>query len=388
MATTVRSAITQAIAESREQILAFLDKLVRCNSYSHNKSGVDEMGRLVAREMPRCFSHQVITNTSLGNHHIYSHANGDARPIVLSGHLDTLCPEDKTFNALTQRGDTLVGPGVNDMKGGDVALIWALKILQAVDRLDDLPLVCILSGDEELGSPTSRPLFQAMRDKASLGLVFECGGPAGTVVTTRKGIVRCRLHITGAPSHFGNLAGPKVSAVQELANKVLAIEALNRPDKSVVANAGKVQGGLAANAVAEQASMDFEFRFWDPELETGLRETVNRICNSITVAGCKTRLEQLSYRPPMQPSPAAMGLFRMIVALAAELGQTIVEEKRGGVSDACFLSHAGIPTIDGLGPLGDKDFTKEEYIVTETLFQRIELAANLLLTLKETGLPN
>jgi len=359
---------------------------VACNSFSHNKRGVDEVGRMVAEEMPRCFAHEVVKTERLGDHHLYTHKGPGGLPIVLAGHLDTLCPEDPSFNCVVEQGEKLIGPGVNDMKGGDVVILWTLKALEQCGLLAQLPLVCIFNGDEELGSPTSHHLFSGMRGKASAAFVFENGAPHGTVVVGRKGISRYQLHITGGCGHFGNLKGPKASAVQELANKVLAVEALNRADKGLVANVGRVEGGLAANAVAERAMMDFEFRYWDESVEGELRGTMEELAGKATVPGCALRLERLSYRPPMQPTAEAMRLVGLIQELSAAQGQSVVPEKRGGVSDANWLAYAGIPTVDGLGPLGDGDFTRDEYIITETLFQRIELTANLLLAVKDKGL--
>lgn len=378
--------IRQIIKTHRPKILALLRQLVVCNSYVHNKTGVDAVGMIVTREMPAFFSHRVVKNNTFGDHHIFSHIIRGTSPIVLAGHLDTLCPADKFFDRLIRRGDRLVGPGVNDMKGGIVVIIWALKILEECGLLSRQSIVCIFNSDEEVGSPTSRGLFFAMRGKAQAALVFECGGTAGTVVTARKGVTRYRLHIEGRPAHFGNLKGPKVSAVQEAAHKTIAIEALNRSDKSVVSNVGRIVGGLAANAVPEKACMDFEIRYWDARIGEEAIQNIKQICSRPTVPGCVLKLEQLSARAPMQPTPHSMRLFRRIQEVGAALGQKIVAEKRGGVSDACSLSQAGIPTIDGLGPLGDGDFTRNEFIVTETLFQRIELAVHLILSLSERGI--
>lgn len=379
-----RMAIHDFVEDNKERILLFLEELVNCNSFTYNKRGVDAVGEKVAREMPSCFLHERIPNPSTGDQHIFTHVQPGKQPIILASHLDTLCPEDSVFRCLTVQGDKLIGPGVNDMKGGDVTLVWALKALETCCDISNSSIVCIFNGDEEIGSPTSSKLFTDMKDKARAALVFECGGPNGTVVTTRRGLRRHRLHITGQPNHFGNLKGAKVSAVQELAAKILAVEALNRPDKAVVLNVGRVEGGLASNIVAERATMDFEVRFWEESEDEKMLNIIEKMALIPTVPGYDIKLELLSYRPPMKPTPASMNLFKKIVSLGSKLGQDIKEEKRGGVSDACWLSYVGVPTIDGLGPLGDKDCTPEEYIITETLFQRIELATNLLLALEET----
>ncbi len=373
--------IIAAIRKNRERILALLRGLVECNSYVHNKAGVERVAEMILREMPRGFEHERIPSAQFADHHRLSHVRGASSPVVLAGHLDTLCPPESPFRHMAEQGEKILGPGTCDMKGGLVVLIWALKTLELCGLLDDLSVVCLFNTDEEVGSPTSAPLFTALRDKASHALVFEAGGPEGTVVTTRKGVARYRLDIEGKAAHFGCLKGAKCSAIEDLAHKVLAIESLNAPDGSLVANVGKVEGGLAANAVAERANMDFETRYWTADVEARAADAVRKIVSHPAVPGCRLNLNRLSHRPPLQPSPESRALFERICAVAKTLGQNIVEEKRGGVSDANWLAHAGIPTIDGLGPIGDGDFTDQEYILKESLFQRIELTAHVLLSL-------
>lgn len=367
------------IHTNRDATLNLLADLVNINSFSHNPDGVNRVGERVRQAMPARFQHTFETNEAGVHHHTFTHVADGSKPMVLAGHIDTLCPENAAFNRMVDEGEVLRGPGVNDMKGGDVVLIQALKTLEQAGELDALPLICIFNGDEELGSPTSHQVFTALRGRAAAALVFECGGPADTVVTTRKGVARYRMRIQGQANHFGNLKEAKVSAVEELAHKITAVEAMNRPDASVVANVGRVEGGLAANAVAEDAIMDFEARYWDPDLEPEVLHQIEKLAAKCHVPGCHAHLKRLSYRPPMRPGAKAMKMFEHIVARGRTLSMNIIEEKRGGVSDACWLAHVGIPVIDGLGPLGDDDFTTREYIRRETLFSRIELTANLLL---------
>ncbi|MGI6088067.1 MAG: M20/M25/M40 family metallo-hydrolase [Kiritimatiellia bacterium] len=380
-----RPHIAEIIQTNQKAILSLLEEMVNINSFSHNPAGINQVGELVREAMPPGFKHSCVTNDAGVNHHIFTKSgDGRDRPaIVLAGHLDTLCPPDPAFDRLREEGDILRGPGVNDMKGGDVVLIWALKTLHLCGALEQMPITCIFNGDEELGSPTSYKLFTDMRG-AGPALVFECGGPADTVVTTRKGVARYRMRLTGKPNHFGNLQEPKISAIEELAHKILAVEAMNRTDNSIVTNVGRIDGGLAANAVAAAASMDFEVRYWDPALEQKIIRDIEQLAKNHRVPILGATLERLSYRPPMRPDADAMRLFDLIVERGRALGMRITEEKRGGVSDACWLAHAGVTVIDGLGPLGDHDFTPNEYIRKDTLFSRTELAANLLLDLQET----
>lgn len=375
--------IHESVNIHRKDILVFLEDMVNINSYSHNKQGVDKVGKLVRSAMPEYFKCDVDSQPEYGDNYIYRNSSGDGKTLLLGGHIDTLCPENPVFNKLVDYGDTLVGPGVNDMKGGISVLVWSLRILDEIGLLKNIPVSCIINGDEELGSPTSTRLFRSMKNEAELAIIFECGGPDCTVVTTRKGNYRKIMDITGIPNHFGNLKEQKVSAVEELAHRILQVESFNRPDGSLAANAGKIWGGLARNAVAEKAGMDFEIRFWNKH---DAEETLKQFEESIKtpyVQGCKIELSDMPHRPPMTTSPMSMKLFDLIVDTGNKLGQMIIEEKRGGFSDGNSLTNVGIPTIDGLGPIGDKDFTPDEYIIKETLFERIELVTNLIIRIFE-----
>ncbi|MHC4871137.1 MAG: M20/M25/M40 family metallo-hydrolase [Planctomycetota bacterium] len=367
----------------RNAILDCLKKLVDCSSYSHNHQGIFEAGKIAASYMPKCFSEEVIESDTTGPHRIFRHKASAKNPIILAGHIDTLCPYEKDFSSLEDKGDTLCGPGVNDMKGGDTVMIWALRILENMGKLSDLPFTCILNGDEEIGSPDSSRLFKAEQDKAKAALVFECGGPEGTLVTTRKGIHKKRVCITGKAAQFGNLKEKKVSAIEELAYKVTKIESLNESEKDIAANVGKISGGIAANKVAEYAEFDFEYRSWDPQTLSETETVIDNILKTSKVENCTCTTQNLSHRPPMVPTADSLKIFNKAVAIGRDMGENIIEEKRGGVSDACWLSHVGIPTVDGLGPLGDGDFTRDEYIIKDTLFSRIELTVRLLLEISE-----
>lgn len=173
--------------------------------------------------------------------------------------------------------------------------------------------------------------------------------------------------------------GPKRSAILEAAHRVVELESLNSPGTGLTVSVGKVAGGLASNVVAEQARLEFEIRFWE---DAGLRQTLRRVKTDIAspkVPGCRSTLVPLKYRPPLPANRGTERMFRLIRHAGRLLGQEIREEHRRGGSDANWLSRAGIPSIDGLGPLGDLDCTEKEFIITETLFDRIGLTARILL---------
>ncbi len=386
MRSQIDSEIKQLISQSRNDILALLRTMVECNSFSHNKAGNDRMQEIVQEQMPEGYSLKVHKNENLGDNYVYAYSGKATQPVVLHGHVDTLCPEDPEFCTIYERENKLYGPGVNDMKGGLCVLIWSLKILKELDLFPEMSFMCIFNTDEELGSSVSKDLFRYLnRENAKCGLKFECGELENTVVTTRKGISRYRLDIAGRDAHFGNLKERKVSAIDELGHQIRFIEDLNKnPD--IAANVGKVSGGLAANKVAESASMEFEVRCWEPETLQTTIEHIEKSLKSPNVAGCTMNLTRLSYRPPWKPDPASRKLFKLIRETAEDMGQRIVEEKRGGMSDSNWVASSGTPALDGLGPLGQGDFTRNEFIITQSLFDRIELVTRLLVKLGNTEL--
>lgn len=379
---THHDAVGQFVRDHRDAARDLLERTVAQNSYTTYIEGVNAVGAMMLDAMPGGFEHACVPDDRFGDHHILTRLREGKPRVVLAGHLDTLCPDDPNFNRVYEKGDRLLGPGVMDMKGGDVVLIFALRALEAAGLLDELSVTVIFNSDEEFGSPSSHPLFKAMEGKADFALVFEASGPTGTLVTTRRGVWRNRLHIEGVEHHFGCLKDRKVSALEEAAHKTLLIEALNDDPTGggrLGANVGRIEGGLAANKVGHRATLDFETRCWDPDLhEAAIADLGARIVEP-HVEGCRIELENLSYRPPMRLRDAHRWYYDIAAGVATALGQPMTEESRGGVSDACWLSHVGIPTLDGFGPLGDCDFTPDEYLITESLYDRIELTAHVLL---------
>jgi len=369
---------------NRETIIANLGALVGINTFSRNKAGNDRIQRAIEGHMPPGYTLDVHPQAEVGDNYVYTYHCPGLRPIALHGHVDTLCPEDPTFNRADQRGERIYGPGIHDMRGGLLTLIWSLRTLEHLGLLERMSFIVIFNADEEIGSNSSKGLFLGLAEKdARLAIKFECAALDNTLVTTRKGIARFVLTAHGRAAHFGNLKERKVSAVEEVGEKIRLIESFNRPDGEVAANVGRIGGGLAGNVVAEEAFMEFELRFWDRELMDRTLAEVRRMVLTPSVAGVRLDLEETSNIPPWRPDAESRRLFDLACEVAREMGQTIVEEKRGGISDANWVASAGVPAIDGFGPLGQGDCTRDEFIVLTSLFDRIEMTVRFLLRLHE-----
>jgi len=297
--------------------------------------------------------------------------------VALLGHTDTVFAIGASAERPFRRdGDRCFGPGVADMKGG---LVLAAHALETFARRPGAfaELRLLVCADEEVRLRAPAVCTEAR--KADAALVFECGRANGDVVSARKGAVWRTLEVTGRPAHAGADTARGRSAVTALAHEVLRIEGLaaGRPDMTSVITT--VAGGDAANTVPGQACGTIDIRSSDPsDLEYAEAELVRPSPYE------DVSLEILD-RGTWPPMPRAGWLAEAALRHAAELGLTVGEELSGGVSDGCWTGAEGIPTIDGLGPVGGSDHTPDEWIEIATLERRIELTVRLVETITGAG---
>ncbi len=371
--------------ENREKMFALLRDLVTIQSGSMNKEGVDRVGRVIERSLADLpLLCRRIRQDDLGDHLLFSTlaakhgANRAGKNILLCGHMDTVFPQDTDFTSYLEDEDRAYGPGVIDMKGGLVVIIFALKALHAQGLLADLPIMVLFNSDEEIGSPSSTPLLQELATDACCGLVTECGGLQGEVVTGRRGKRGYHLEVHGRAGHAAFAGKNKASAIIEIARKILAMEALNDPETGLVVNVGTVQGGIGPNTVAEHAVAEIDTRYCS---ETSGRE-LGRMLKSITtknsINGISASLQVTHDRPLMEAGVANKKLFSLFAKQAEKIGIPLCEEFRAGVSDANTLAGEGVPVLDGLGPIGEYDHSEREYMLKSSLVQRSRLLASTL----------
>jgi glutamate carboxypeptidase len=374
-----RKAILSFVDAHAADQLQFVIDLCNENSYTYNKKGADKVAAMILDELKGILPKRTILKQTLtGNHHILRNRSS-SNAIYLLGHMDTVFPPDHPFQRCRREGALLIGPGTGDMKGGIAVLVYALKALESVDMLDTLDLVLILSADEEIGSTTSRRIFLEARKRAAACLVAECGGLKGEIVVSRNGKLGARIDCTGRNRHVGMGARGKASAVLELAHRIIALESLNHTLAGGSVNVGKVEGGLGPCTVPGKASCLFDVRWTEPAHGEMLLDEIERMVATPLQNGCESSLTVLNSRPAMPMSEATEGLFKILQTIGSSLGQNIAPEHRGGTSDANFFGAAGIPVLDGLGPVAQKDHTSEEYIDIESLRTRTALLALFLM---------
>ncbi len=378
-------AITSYINDHKSEMFGLLEELICIQSGSRNKQGIDRVGKRIALEMEAMdFTCEFQKETEYGDHLIARSpdsgpdTNNDKKQILITGHMDTVFPFDTPFNDYKEDETRCFGPGVADMKGGLVVGIFALKALCHAGLIHKNAITFIFNSDEEIGSPSSRKLIREEAQKIDLAYVLEAGGLSGEIVSGRKGNMSICLEVEGEAGHAAFAGKNKASAILELAHKTIAIEHLNDPEKGISANVGTIEGGLGPNTIAQHAKAAVDFRYLTMGEDERLKTKINKIVAGQTIPGTRSKMTINSSRPSMPQTRANTELFNKIKAIGDELGIHVAAELRQGVSDANIIAKEGIPVIDGLGPIGAKDHSEDEYIQKSSMQERSILFGNIL----------
>ncbi len=378
--------IIDYVDSRHEEIIACLKSLIDEKAGSENADAVNRVGAIFCEEFSELgFEVTKITdNGSFGDHLLFTNHEED-KSVILAGHMDTTFTSYEHLPEFHIEGEHCIGPGTGDMLGGLVVFLYATKCLQAIGLLDSLPLTIFINSDEERGSPTSRPVFEQLAEKATHVMISESGGSKNEIVIGRRGKLSFDIQVSGVEGHAGNLVGTKASAVEEVAHTILGIEGLNSRWEGTDLNAGKVRGGIAGNTVAQSAVLSSDIRYSHGAHEAEIRQAINAIVAEEKVAGCVSTLKMTSERPLWEASKnsaAQKYLVKVIEEAALELKQPFGTEIRKGTSDANFFGAAGVSVIDGMGPIGFLDHSDKEYIILDSLFERIKLCTLTLLKLE------
>ena len=229
-ALTYTPAIKSFLEANEKSMFKCLEGLVLIQSGSHNKKGVDTALKHIQGAFEGMdISTEVVKHSQLGNHLVVRSTCPTAASgqILIVGHMDTVFPVDTDFNWYKTDDVKCYGPGVVDMKGGLVVGIFALKALQEIDLLQEVPLAFIFNSDEEIGSRSSLDVIQHEANQSAFAFVLECGGLNGEVVTGRKGNLMVELHVEGKAGHAAFADQSKSSAILEMAHKIIQFESLN-----------------------------------------------------------------------------------------------------------------------------------------------------------------
>ncbi len=370
--------ISAYVDANQDNIVRCLKSLVDLKGGSEDCDAVNRVGDILAREFTSLdFSLKKINAHPFGDHLLLTNHSRE-KSLVFAGHMDTTFTSYEHLPQFHVQGNRCIGPGTGDMLGGIVVFLYAVKCLSHLGILDQIPLTIFLNADEERGSPTSRSIFEKLAQGATHALVAESAGEHGEIVVGRRGKLSFDIQVEGVERHAGNLTGKKTSAVEEIAYKIISIEGLNSRWEGTDVNAGKVWGGIAGNTIAQQATLSSDIRYTFPEHEAEIKEAINRIVNNNRVDGCHSKLIITSERPlwdGQQKSNEQEMLIKTLRLAADQLQVPFGTEMRKGTSDANFFGASGMSVVDGMGPIGFHDHSEHEYILLDSLFDRIKLCA-------------
>jgi len=374
--------------ERRDAIVSTIRELVEIESPSDNKAAVDRIAEAVAQKFSRLGGNvevRIHPAKDRGNHlQVDFPGKSAAKPVLLLGHYDTVYPFG-TLAAMPCRAvdDKLTGPGVLDMKSGIALMLHALAALQDWHKEDwhkaglPRPVTVLLVSDEEVGSDSSRPITESLAKKAAAVLVLEPAyGFQGAVKTARKGVGGYLVKVTGKAAHAGLDSQKGVNAILELARQIEKISSFTELKKGLTVNVGVVSGGSRTNVVPAEAEAQVDVRIARIKDAAGIDKQMrslrpfNRKCKIEITGGIN--------RPPMERTAGVAALYAQAAAIAGELGWKLGEAAVGGGSDGNFTAALGIPTLDGLGGVGDGAHALHEHILISELPRRAALIASLI----------
>jgi glutamate carboxypeptidase len=316
-----------------------------------------------------------------GDHLIVRSSWGQDKPgILVLSHIDTVHPIG-LIKRLPFRidGDAVFGPGIYDMKGGAYLAYAAFRRLCHDGEQTPLGITQMYVSDEEVGSPTSRALIEAEGQKAKYVLVTEPARDGGKIVTGRKGVGRFEVFVKGVPAHSGSRPEDGRSAIRELGHIILALDALNDPQRGVSVNVGVIRGGTKPNVVAEDAYAEVDLRV---KTAADAEDLIARILSiQPKTEGVSVKITGDLNRPPYEKGNAGAALYEHAKSLAAEIGFDLVDTFTGGGSDGNFTApHTA--TLDGLGVDGQGAHTHYEQMYISSIIPRVRLLHRLYQTLK------
>lgn len=372
--------ILASLADSYDDMVALIEKLVNIDSGSYDKPGVDAVGdalvdflrsRGVQTERLPLDEHGDAIRATVP-------ASGSNRPIMLPGHRDTVFPKGETARRPFRiEGQRAYGPGVADMKAGLVMNAFVLAAFQQFGGAPR-PLVGLFTGDEEIGSPLSRPIIEATAREAALVFNSEPGRANGNVVAQRKGGIFFVAEVEGIAAHAGGQYDKGRSAIEELARKIQAWHALTDLESGITVNVGLLSGGQSVNTVAPYARAEIDCRFVSLDQRTPIVSAIEQIATTCSVDGTTGKIGIRGEFNPLTQTPESQALLDHYIASAALVGLSLTGDFTGGCADSGFTAAVGTPTVCAVGPVGGNAHSPEEYIELASIVPRAQALATAI----------
>ena len=384
------------VAEQEDEMVALLERLTNINTGTLNKAGVTEVIGLLNTEllqlgfdsrslagdvidMPSCPGSEYTLDVA---DHLLATKAGKGKRLLMIGHVDTVFPLDSPFQTFSRKGDIAYGPGVSDMKGGLVVMLYALKALNHFGELEDKAISILLNSDEEVGSLSSRKYVEQQAALHDYGLVYESSGN-NRLTRARKGLGQARFVVNGRASHAGGAHQQGRSAIKELAYKIVQIENMTDYESGVTVNVGVINGGEARNTIAPCAEALVDLRYPEPQQGVDAVKRWEEIFSSVysypvDSGELSTNSWTSLHRPPKIPTEQSDLLLNKTIAIGKLLGQELTVTDSGGGTDGSLTQAAGLPTLDSLGSDGTGAHSKREQGRISSLVERAQLSVVLI----------
>ncbi|MCY3864664.1 MAG: M20 family metallopeptidase [Chloroflexi bacterium] len=364
------------LRERADAMVSDLKRFIELESPTSHKPAVDALGVALAEELCGLGGAvEVIPKAEVGDV-IRARWNPGAGGIVLLSHMDTVWDVGTVAGRPTRiDGDRLYGVGAMDMKGGIVIALWALRALRELELFPEQPITYLLNSDEETGSRHSSAEIEA--EALSHNVVFVTEPPQdGAYKTQRKGVSHYTITAVGRAAHSGADHARGINAIEEMAHQILAVQAMTDHEIGTTANVGVISGGTRPNVVPAEARVEINVRAWTRANAQAIHQQIMALQPRHPEAELK--IEGGVGVPPMERTPEIAALFKRAQALAAEMGIALEEGSTGGGSDGNKTAALGVPTLDGMGMVGDGGHAVDEYGEIPSLPERSAIMAAML----------
>jgi glutamate carboxypeptidase len=387
-----QSLVREVEKYTQQRLLQYIEELrelCAIDSDSYNKTGLDEMALVLAERMRGTGMHvDIIRREKWGNDLLGVLRGTGSGNVLLLGHTDTVYPVGTAAaRPLRVEGNTVYGPGVCDMKGCILAAIYAIEAMQAAGFRDfgELRFACV--SDEEINTRHCQDIIEQACEGCQGALILEAARSNGDIVSARKGNTAYTLTAHGRSAHAGVEPEKGRNAIVELAHQVLEFQALDGWREGLTISAGVISGGTVPNVVPDFAQAQFDLRFLKqsdlPATEELFRESIKRKL----IEDIELTLEHApDIKGPMVRTPESLKLAGQAQDIAHLLGFSVNHVLTGGASDASYTSGYGVPSLDGLGPIGGRDHSPHEYLELDSVAPRAALLAGLIATVGQASL--
>jgi glutamate carboxypeptidase len=373
--------VEKYVQQRLSQYIEELRTLCAIDSYSYHKSGLDAVAKWLAIRLQSLGMEATIIEREKWGNDLFGVLKGDGSGnVLLIGHIDTVYPVGTAATRpLRVEGDTILGPGTCDMKGGVLSAVYVVEALLAMDcrSFGELRLLCV--SDEEINERHCEDIMQQACQDCQRALVLEAARANGDIVSARKGDAWYTLTAHGRSAHAGVEPEKGRNAIVEMAHQVLQFQSINGWREGVTINAGVISGGTLPNVVPDFAQARFDLRFLRVEDKVATEECWREIMRRQRMPGTELTLEvEPNFKLPMTRTPESLKLASRAQEIASLLGFSVNHVLTGGASDGSYPASYGIPVLDGLGPIGGLDHSPQEYLLASSVAPRTALLAGLI----------